>query len=182
MLRLFWDDGLGGFFDTGADHEHLIVRPRNLYDNAVPCGSSVAVEVLLRLAALTGEERYERHALSALRPMADLLGRHPTAFGRFLCALDFHIGPQVEVALVAPRRMEETQPLAQEVFGRFLPNLVAAGMIDGKNAMATGVPLLEGRTAIDGKPTAYVCRNRACELPVTERAALAKQLDALPTR
>jgi hypothetical protein len=182
MLRLFWDDGLGGFFDTGADHEHLIVRPRNLYDNAVPCGSSVAVEVLLRLAVLTGEERYERHALSALRPMADLLGRHPTAFGRFLCALDFHIGPQVEVALVAPRRMEETQPLAQEVFGRFLPNLVAAGMIDGKNAMATGVPLLEGRTAIDGKPTAYVCRNRACELPVTERAALAKQLDALPTR
>ncbi|HEY3101579.1 MAG TPA: thioredoxin domain-containing protein, partial [Methylomirabilota bacterium] len=182
MLRLFWDDGLGGFFDTGADHEHLIVRPRNLYDNAVPCGSSVAVEVLLRLAVLTGEERYERHALSALRPMADLLGRHPTAFGRFLCVLDFHIGPQVEVALVAPRRMEETQPLAQEVFGRFLPNLVAAGMIDGKNAMTTGVPLLEGRTAIDGKPTAYVCRNRACELPVTERAALAKQLDALPTR
>jgi uncharacterized protein YyaL (SSP411 family) len=182
MLRLFWDDGVGGFFDTGADHEQLIVRPRNLYDNAVPCGSSVAVEVLLRLAALTGEDRYEHHALSALRPMADLLGRHPTAFGRFLCALDFHIGPQVEVALVAPRRMDETQPLAQEVFGRFLPNLVAAGMIDGHNEMTAGVPLLEGRTAIDGKPTAYVCRNRACELPVTERAALAKQLDVLPTR
>jgi hypothetical protein len=182
MLRLFWDDGLGGFFDTGADHEHLIVRPRNLYDNAVPCGSSVAIEVLLRLAALTGEERYEHHALSALGPMADLLGRHPTAFGRFLCALDFHIGPQVEVALVAPRRVEETQPLAEEVFGRFLPNLVAAGMIDGHHAMATGVPLLEGRTAIDGKPTAYVCRHRACELPVNDRTALAKQLDALPTR
>jgi len=182
MLRLFWDDGVGGFFDTGADHEHLIVRPRNLYDNAVPCGSSVAVEVLLRLAALTGEERYERHALSALRPMADLLGRHPTAFGRFLCALDFHIGPQVEVALVAPRRMDDTQPLAAEVFGRFLPNLVAAGMIDGHHEMTSGVPLLEGRTAIDGKATAYVCRNRACELPVTERTALAKQLDVLPTR
>jgi uncharacterized protein YyaL (SSP411 family) len=182
MLRLFWDEGVGGFFDTGVDHERLIVRPRNLYDNAVPCGSSVAVEVLLRLAALTGEERYERHALSALRPMADLLGRHPTAFGRFLCALDFHIGPQVEVALVAPRSMEDTQPLVEEVFGRFLPNLVAAGMIDGHDGMKSGVALLEGRTAIDGKPTAYVCRNRACELPVTERAALAKQLDALPTR
>src|SRR5205823_10600252 len=182
MLRLFWDDGVGGFFDTGADHEHLIVRPRNLYDNAVPCGSSVAVEVLLRLAALTGEERYERHALSALRPIADLMSRHPTAFGRFLCAQDFHLGPRVEIALVASTKVEETAPLAEEVFGRWLPNLVAAGMVSGHREGAAGVPLLEGRAAIDGKATAYVCRNYACELPVTDRAALAKQLDALPSR
>src|SRR5438309_1408710 len=182
MLHLFWDEGIGGFFDTGADHERLIVRPRNLYDNAVPCGSSVAVEVLLRLAALTGEERYERHALSALRPIADLMSRHPTAFGRFLCALDFHLGPRVEIALVAPTKVEETAPLAEEVFGRWLPNLVAAGMVSGHREGAAGVPLLEGRAAIDGKATAYVCRNYACELPVTDRAALAKQLDALPSR
>ena len=182
ILRLFWDEGIGGFFDTGADHERLIVRPRNLYDNAVPCGSSVAVEVLLRLAALTGEERYERHALSALRPIADLMSRHPTAFGRFLCALDFHLGPRVEIALVAPTKIEETAPLAEEVFGRWLPNLVAAGMVSGHREGPAGVPLLEGRAAIDGKATAYVCRNYACELPVTDRAALAKQLDALPSR
>jgi uncharacterized protein len=182
MLRLFWDDNVGGFFDTGSDHESLIVRPRNLYDNAVPCGSSVAVEVLLRLGELTGDERYERHALSALRPMADLLGRHPTAFGRFLCALDFHVGPRVEVALVAPRHLDETTELASEVFGRFVPNLVAAGMIDGHGEAATGVPLLQARTAVDGKPTAYVCRNYVCELPVTDRAALAKQLDSLRSR
>jgi uncharacterized protein YyaL (SSP411 family) len=181
ILRLFWEEGVGGFFDTGADHERLIVRPRNLYDNAVPCGSSVAVEVLLRLAALTGEERYERHALSALRPMTDLMSRHPTAFGRFLCALDFHLGPRVEVALVAPTKVEETAPLAEEVFGRWLPNLVAAGMVSGHREGAAGVPLLEGRAAIEGKATAYVCRNYACELPVTDRAALAKQLDALPS-
>src|SRR6059036_398728 len=182
ILRLFWDESVGGFFDTGSDHERLIVRPRNLYDNAVPCGSSVAVEVLLRLAALTGDERYERHALSALRPMADLMGRHPTAFGRFLCALDFHLGPRVEVALVAPTKLEETEPLAEEVFGRFMPNLVAAGMVSGRREASAGVPLLEGRAAVDGKATAYVCRNYACELPVTERAALAGQLDALPNR
>jgi uncharacterized protein YyaL (SSP411 family) len=182
ILRLFWDESVGGFFDTGADHERLIVRPRNLYDNAVPCGSSVAVEVLFRLAALTGEERYERHALAALRPMADLMSRHPTAFGRFLCALDFHLGPRVEIALVAPTKVEETAPLAEEVFGRWLPNLVAAGMVSGHREGAAGVPLLEGRAAIDGKATAYVCRNYACELPVTDRAALAKQLDALPSR
>jgi uncharacterized protein YyaL (SSP411 family) len=182
MLRLFWDEDVGGFFDTGVDHERLIVRPRNLYDNAVPCGSSVGIEVLLRLAALTGEERWERQALTALRPMADLMGRHPTAFGRFLCALDFHVGPRAEVALIAPRTIEETSELAREVFGRFLPNVVTAGMVDGQREATAGIPLLESRLALDDKPTAYVCRNYTCELPVTDRAALAKQLDALPTR
>ena len=67
MLSLFWDDALEGFYDTGLDHESLIVRPRNLQDNAVPCGSSVAIEVLLRLGVLLGEHRYEATALKALR-------------------------------------------------------------------------------------------------------------------
>jgi uncharacterized protein YyaL (SSP411 family) len=176
MLRLFWDEQLDGFYDTGHDHEKLIVRPRNLYDNAVPCGTSVAIETLLRLAVLTGEAAYESRALTALRPLADLLGRHPTAFGRFLCALDFHLGPKVEVALVTPAG--DAGPLAAEVFGRFLPNRVVAGMVAGDARAAAGVPLLEGRTLIDGRPTAYVCRNYACELPVTEPAALAHQLEA----
>jgi uncharacterized protein YyaL (SSP411 family) len=177
MLRLFWDEQLDGFYDTGHDHEKLIVRPRNLYDNAVPCGTSVAIETLLRLAVLTGEAAYEARALTALRPLADLLGRHPTAFGRFLCALDFHLGPKVEVALVTPAG--DAGPLAAEVFGRFLPNRIVAGMVAGEDRAAAGVPLLEGRTLIDSRPTAYVCRNYACELPVTEATALARQLEAL---
>ena len=176
MVRLFWDEQLGGFYDTGHDHERLIVRPRNLYDNAVPCGTSVAIETLLRLAVLTGEAAYESRALTALRPLADLLGRHPTAFGRFLCALDFHLGPKVEVALVSPGA--GAAPLAAEVFGRFLPNRVVAGMVAGDASAAAGLPLLEGRTLVDGKATAYVCRNYACELPVTDPAALARQLQA----
>jgi hypothetical protein len=178
MLRLFWDDTLEGFYDTGIDHERLIVRPRNLYDNAVPSGSSVAIETLLRLAELTGEREYEQRAVAALRPMADLMARHPTAFGRFLCALDFHLGPRVELALLAPRAIDEVDGLAREAFGRYLPNLVAAGAVAGQPRAAAGIPLLEGRGAVDGKPTAYVCRNYACELPVTDATALARQLDA----
>jgi hypothetical protein len=177
MVRLFWDGELDGFYDTGHDHERLIVRPRNLFDNAVPCGTSVAIETLLRLAVLTGEAGYETRALTALRPIADLLGRHPAAFGRFLCALDFHLGPKVEVALISAAGNGE--PLAAEVFGRFLPNRVVAGMVAGDPAAAAGVPLLEGRATIDGKTTAYVCRNYACELPVTDQAALARQLEAV---
>jgi uncharacterized protein YyaL (SSP411 family) len=177
MLRLFWDEAIEGFYDTGADHERLIVRPRNLYDNAVPSGSSVAIETLLRLSELTGEAAYETRALTALRPMGDLMSRHPTAFGRFLCALDFHIGPRVQLALVAPRQIDEVSALAREAFGRYLPNLVAAGMVGGHPEAARGIPLLEGRAPVDGKPTAYVCRNYACELPVTDATALARQLD-----
>jgi hypothetical protein len=177
MLRLFWDDGLDGFYDTGSDHERLIVRPRNLYDNAVPSGSSAAIETLFRLAVLTGESLYEQRAAAALRPMADLMARHPTAFGRFLCALDFHLGPRVELALVAPGSMADVAPLAQEAFGRYLPNLVAAGTVGGRDS--AGIPVLEGRNAVDGKPTAYVCRNYTCELPVTDAPALARQLDAV---
>jgi uncharacterized protein YyaL (SSP411 family) len=179
MLTLFWDDGLDGFYDTGGDHERLIVRPRNLYDNAVPSGSSVAIDTLLRLAVLTGEDAYESRALAALRPMADLMARHPTAFGRYLCALDFHLGPRIELALVAPQRLDELASLAREAHARYLPNLVTAGAVHGNAESSAGIPLLDGRGAVGGKPTAYVCRHYACELPVTEVGALVRQLDAL---
>jgi uncharacterized protein YyaL (SSP411 family) len=178
MLRLFWDDGLEGFYDTGDDHERLIVRPRNLFDNAVPSGSSVAIETLLRLAELTGESAWESRATAALRPMADLMGRHPTGFGRFLCALDFHLGPRVEVVLVGAAG-DGLEPLVSEVFGRFLPNRVVAGIVSGDRRGADRLPLLESREAVDGRATAYVCRNHACDLPATDRETLARQLDAL---
>jgi uncharacterized protein YyaL (SSP411 family) len=177
LLRLFWDESLQGFYDTGSDHERLVVRPRNLFDNAVPSGSAVAIETLLRLAVFTGEERYRSRALAALRPMADLMGRHPAGFGRFLCALDFNLGPVVEVALVAPAG-DGLVPLVAEVFGRYLPNRAVMGMREGDRAAAAGLPLLEGRQAVGGRPTAYVCRNYACDLPVTDPATLARQLDA----
>ncbi len=179
MIRLCWDERLEGFYDTGSDGEQLIVRPRNLFDNAVPCGTSVAIETLLRLAVLTGEARYEATALKALRPMADLMARHASGFGRFLCALDFNLGPVIEIALVAPAAGNGLGSLVTEVFSRYLPNRVVTGMVTGDGAGAAGVPLLEGREAVDGKATAYVCRNYACELPVTDRAALARQLDGV---
>ncbi|MBI2205018.1 MAG: thioredoxin domain-containing protein [Candidatus Rokubacteria bacterium] len=178
MLRLFYDADLPGFYDTGTDHERLIVRPRNVFDNAVPCGSSSAIETLFRLGVLTGEARYERTALDALRPMADLVGRYPGGFGRFLCALDFNIGPVAEVALVWPGR-DGVDALVKEVFGRFMPNRVVAGMPAGDGSAAAGIPLLQERPAIGGKPTAYVCRNYACQLPVTDPAALAGQLESM---
>src|SRR5262245_1881314 len=167
MLALFWDDTLEGFYDTGADHEALIVRPRNIQDNAVPCGSSVAIEVLFRLAVVLGQPRYESMALKALRPMADLMARHGAGFGRFLCALDFHLGPVVEVALVVPPGADAT-PLGDEVFHRYLPNRAVVGSVTGDTRASSGIPLLDGRSAVGGRPTAYVCHNYTCDLPATD--------------
>jgi uncharacterized protein len=177
-VRLFWSAPREAFFDTGDDQERLVVRPRNLFDNAVPSGTSVAIEWLLRLAVILGEERYETIALGALRPMADLMQRYPSGFGRYLSALDFHLGPVAEVALVWPPGGERAMaPLLGTVFGRYQPNRVVVGAAEGAPG-AAGVPLLAERGTLHGRPTAYVCRRYVCQLPVTEPPALAQQLDA----
>jgi uncharacterized protein YyaL (SSP411 family) len=177
-LRLFWSEEREAFFDTGHDQETLVVRPRNLFDNAVPSGTSVTIEWLLRLAVVLGEERYEAVALKALRPMADLMQRYPSGFGRYLSALDFHLGPVAEVALVWPPGEERgVAPLLDTVFGRYQPNRVVVGAAEGAPG-AGGLPLLAERGTVNGRPTAYVCRHYVCQLPVTEPEALAGQLDA----
>ncbi|MGH7365514.1 MAG: thioredoxin domain-containing protein, partial [Candidatus Rokuibacteriota bacterium] len=177
-VRLFWNTERETFFDTGHDQESLVVRPRNIFDNAVPSGTSVTIEWLLRLAIVTGQERYEAIAVKALRPMADVMQKYPSGFGRYLSALDFHLGPVAEVALVWPAGGERAAaPLHQTVFRRYQPNRVVVGAAAGAPA-AAGLPLLAERGAVDGRPAAYVCRHYVCQLPVTEPEALARQLDA----
>jgi uncharacterized protein YyaL (SSP411 family) len=176
--RLFWSAERETFFDTGHDQESLVVRPRNIFDNAVPSGTSVTIDWLLRLAVLTGETADEAVALSALRPMADLMQRYPSGFGRYLSALDFHLGPVAEVALVwRPGEESAATPLRERIFRRYQPNRVVAGAAEGAPS-AAGLPLLADRGTVGGHPTAYVCRHYVCQLPVTEAEALARQLDA----
>mgnify|MGYP000041237424 FL=1 len=177
LLRLFHDEEAGGFFQTGADQERLVVRPKELLDNAVPSGNSAAADVLLRLALLTGEERYERAALGALRLVREGMARAPAAFGHALQALDLWVGPAHEVAIVGDPAAPDTRALVEEVtVRRFLPNAVVALAAPDDEAARRRIPLLEGRAPVDGRATAYVCRRFVCELPVTEPAALAAQL------
>ncbi len=175
-LVLFWEEGDGVFFDTGTDHEALVVRPRNLFDNAVPCGTSVAIEWLLKLAVFFGEDRYEAVAIRALRPMADLMTRYPSGFGRYLSALDFHLGPVAEIALVWPDG-GGAESLIATAFQGYRPNRLVVGAAAGSRA-GEGLPLLADRPAMEGRPTAYVCRRYVCQLPVIDPSALAGQLDA----
>ena len=177
MIALFWDEGAGCFYDTGSEHEELVVRPRDVFDNAQPCGGSVASDVLLRLSVATGNEDYAAKSVTPLRSLAELMGRAPAGTGRWLAALDFYLSTPKEVAVIGPLDDPATSGLLRTVNGRYLANRVIVGA-DGETAAASGLPLLEGRGMVDGKPTAYVCENYACQLPVTDAADLAAQLDS----
>jgi uncharacterized protein YyaL (SSP411 family) len=181
LERLFADPDRGGFFQTGADVGALVVRPKELYDNAVPAGNSAAADVLLRLSLLTGDGDLERRGLSSIRLVRDALGRAPTAFGHTLCALDLALGPSHEVAIVGRADDPSTRAMVDEVVAvRFLPNTVVAIADPGDRSSPEAVPLLRDRPQIDGRPTAYVCRRFACRLPVTTPEDLAAQLAESP--
>jgi uncharacterized protein YyaL (SSP411 family) len=175
LVRLFHDPERGGFFQTGADAEELVIRPKELFDNAVPSANSAAAEALLRVALLYGDAQLERAGLSALRLVRDPVARAPSGFGHALCALDLYLGPAREIALVGD--VEGVRPLAEVVWSRFLPNTVlAAG--DPGDPPAAKVPLLADRPLVDGRATAYVCERFVCKRPVTSPEKLAAELDA----
>jgi hypothetical protein len=167
ILERFSDPENGGFFSTADDHDQLIARRKEIDDNPIPAGQSAACLGLLRLAALTGEHRYEEAALGVIRLLHTIAPQHPAGFGHLLQAIDFHVSPVREVALVGP----DLEPLERVVRSTFRPHVVLAG------GEPDGVPLLEGREPVDGRAAAYVCERFACRRPVTEPAELAALLD-----
>ena len=172
-------DPAGGFFDTATDHETLITRPKDPQDNAIPSGGAMATTVLLRLAAWTGEGRYREAAERALGTVSPFLVRYPTGFAQWLVAASFAASDVVEVAVVGDAAEAATSELLAPVWSTWRPQQVLA-VAPADRAAGSGVPLLHDRIAIDGRPTAYVCRNFACSLPVTDAAALVAQLRGEP--
>jgi uncharacterized protein YyaL (SSP411 family) len=168
MIARFEDPERGGFFTTASDHERLAARRKDLEDSPIPSGNSAAAFGLLRLGALSGEGRYERHALGVLRLLFPLAARHPGAFGHLLGAADFYLSPVKEVAIVGPST--GAGELLRVVRGAFRPHLVLA------TGEADGVPLLEGRGPVDGHAAAYVCERFVCQAPVTSPDDLAAAL------
>jgi uncharacterized protein YyaL (SSP411 family) len=187
MLARFWDDESGGFFDTASDHadQALIIRRKGITDNAIPSGNAVAAGVLLDLAILDGPstgsgrtETYHRHAVETLRLLGGAMARHSRAFGQALSALDATLAMTKEAVIVGDPQEAATQVLLETLHSRYLPNKVlVVARPDQVDELSQRVPLLAGRTQIDGAATAYVCENYACQLPVTEPQALRAQLE-----
>ncbi len=161
-VELFADDEHGGFFLAPAEGDQLVARRKELYDHPVPSGNSMLAYVLLRLARIYGDDELERRAVGVLRLFGDSLGRGPTEFAWALNALDLYLATPRELAIVGPPESE----VARAALEPFEPNAVVAF------GPAEGVPLLEGKGPVDGKPAVYVCERFACQAPVTEAAAL----------
>ncbi|MBM3940013.1 MAG: thioredoxin domain-containing protein [SAR202 cluster bacterium] len=177
MLRLFWDEEAGVLYDVGADHERLVVRPREYTDNAVPSGSAAAAEALVRLGRITGDAGLTRKAVRLFQGITPLIARYPLSFGNWLKALELHLAPSTEVAIIGARASEDTRGLQRTLFGRYHPNRVFVGW-DPSEREPIASPVLEGREMVRGRATAYVCHAYACSLPTTDPAVLERQLRA----
>jgi uncharacterized protein len=156
-VELFADDEHGGFFMTPAGGEQLVARKKDFDDNPTPSGNSMLAHVLLRLARIWGDDELESRAVGVFRLVHPLLARAPQAFGWTLTALDLHLSPPRELALIA----EPDDDLVRNVLARWDPNAVVAF------GPAEDVPLLAGKGRIDGLPTLYECERFACRAPVT---------------
>ncbi len=167
-IERFGDPERGGFFSTSDDHEALIARRKEIGDHPIPSGNSSMAMGLLRLAALTGERSYERQAEGVFRLFTRSAAQHPEAFAHLLRALDFHLSPTKEVALIG----DDLEELAQIVRSKHRPYQVLAAGPEGSASPA----LLQGRPTIEGRPTAYVCEHFACQAPTTEPKQLQELL------
>jgi uncharacterized protein YyaL (SSP411 family) len=168
MLARFTDP-TGGFFDTADDGERLVLRPKNLQDSAVPSGNAMAATVLLRLTALTGEPRYRAAADRAIAAVTPLLAPHPTAFAQWLAALEIAHAGLTEIAIVGDPDGEATRRLVRTAGRGYAPFRVLAV---AASPATSEIPLMRDRFALNGRPTAFVCRDFACRMPVHEPEAL----------
>jgi uncharacterized protein YyaL (SSP411 family) len=171
MISSFWDDQLGVFFDTSRDSEKLITRPRDVQDNAIPSGTSLAADLLLTLAEFTQDAEFRRRATFILESHATPLIRYSNAFGHLLGVADMLVNGAVEVAIAGSPESERFRALSHEVATHYVPSLVLAG-----GDRSAKIPLMEGRSVTFGKPTAYVCRSYACEEPAADPERFRAQL------
>ncbi len=161
ILQRFSDAETGGFFDTPIDHEKLITRPKDLFDNATPSGNSLAAGLLLRLAILFGDERFATegtHAVEAVFPLAE---RYPNGLGFLLGVAEWRAGAPREIALTGDPGDERFRALRRVVGETYLPHhvLVAGGKVED-------LPLMADRAA--DKVMAYVCEAYACQEPTDD--------------
>jgi uncharacterized protein YyaL (SSP411 family) len=169
-LEHFWDDERGGFFQTADGAEKLLMRPKDAYDGATPSGNSVMALNLLRLARMTGKMEWETKADETMKAFARDIHRAPLAFTQMLCALDFSVGPSYEIVIAGDDAAEDSQAMIRAIRSQFIPNKVV--VFTWKNMPAANpifeyAPYTAAMTAREGKATAYVCENFACNSPTT---------------
>lgn len=177
--RLFWDSKAGGYFGTTGDDPSVLVRTREDYDGAEPSPNSVAAMNLLRLGEMTARKDFRENAERTLAVFARRLETIPEAMPQMLASLDFSLSKLKQIVIAGEHNAADTGALLELVHERFIPNkiLLLADGGEGQRHLAQWLPFIEGMSRLDGRATAYVCENYACQLPTSDPHALAGHLD-----
>jgi uncharacterized protein YyaL (SSP411 family) len=180
MIKLFWDEKEGGFFFTATDAEKLLIREKEIYDGAIPSGNSIAALDLLRMGRLTLNREWEKKAQEYFKSFGQELSSGPSAYAQSVSALDFAIGPSREIVLAGQKDDPQTQEMLKNLYNRFIPNKVVifrpSSDEEAKDIIDL-IPFVKGQRALDGKTTAYVCKNYNCEFPTNEIEKFEQLLD-----
>ncbi len=171
------DDQEGGYFMTANESEALLVREKPANDGAVPSGNSVAALNLLRLYDFTDEAQWREQAEALFTALAGRVQRAPSGYPELLVALDYYYDVPFEIAVVAETHLEDTTALAKRLRETFVPNKVFCVLTDATASVQQRVvPWLEGKRALKGKPTAYVCERGRCDLPTSSPTVFQRQI------
>jgi len=174
MIDLFWDNKTKQFFDTSLDHEKLVVRPRDIADNAIPSGASVACKVLLKIAVYLDDDRIRDITRLSIKSATTLMTKAPIAAGEWLNCVEFYIDTPKEIVITGDFNDKNTTNLLSEIYRNFIPNKVILGI--NSETILDDLPLADSKDMLNEKPTAYICKNYTCGLPVNKPSDLSKQL------
>jgi uncharacterized protein YyaL (SSP411 family) len=179
MFQQFWDKDQGGFYQTANASETTLGRNMESHDGPYPSGNSVAAFNLIRLGRMTGEIRFEERAKQLMQAFSLKFAVAPSSYAQMMIALDFAFGPSTEVVIAGDPKDEATIEMLRTIESKFLPRKVvllrdASKTVDNIVSLAK---FTEYMVTIDGKATAYVCRNNTCNMPTIKTEMMLEQID-----
>ncbi len=179
MFQQFWDKERGGFYQTAKTSETTLGRNMESHDGPYPSGNSVAAFNLIRLARMTGEMHFEETANQLMQAFSFNLTAAPSSYTQMMIALDFALGPSTEIVIAGNPKDEDAMNMLRTLESKFLPRKVILLRDQNKTSdeISSVAKFTEYMVSVDGKATAYVCRNNICNMPTTENETMLQQID-----
>jgi len=178
-IELFWDDSKGGFYFTPKDGENIILRTKEVYDGAIPSGNSIALLNLIRLSRISGDTKFEKYISKLEKAFSRTIEGVPIGYTAFLSAVYYLLGKSYEIVICGDRNSENTKNMIRALNKEFIPNkVVVFNPINEDNSEIIKIaPYIKDEKAVEGKATAYICKNFACGMPITNVTEMLKSLN-----
>ncbi|SFR84662.1 hypothetical protein SAMN05661086_02148 [Anaeromicropila populeti] len=176
LISLFWDNEKGGLFIYGSDGEKLIIRPKEIYDGAIPSGNSVAALNFLRLARITGQQELEGKAYQLLNVFGNRIESYPKGYAFSLMAILYMQSEGKEIIIAGQEGEKELQKMISKVQVKFSPFSSCVVVTGQQDDICDLIPFISNYKSVEGKPTAYICEKYVCREPITDSSQLEKML------